>query len=59
MTVRLAPRDSLVLTAQGRVNSRPGTYAMAVRHLLRPDIVAKVRVRVYPKDQGLTGSATE
>jgi hypothetical protein len=59
MTVRLAPRDSMVLTAQGRVNSRPGTYAMAVRHLLRPDIVAKVRVRVYPKDQDLTGSSTE
>jgi hypothetical protein len=44
---RLAPNDSLVLTAQGRVGSRPGVYAMAVRHLLDPNIVAKVRVRVH------------
>jgi hypothetical protein len=49
VTVRLAPKDSLVLTANGRVGSPPGTYVMAVRHLLRPDIVKKVRVRVYPR----------
>jgi hypothetical protein len=49
VTVRLGPRDSLVLTAQGKVGSPPGTYVMAVRHLLRPDIVKKVRVRVYPR----------
>ena len=54
MTFRLAPKDSLVLTASGRVNSRPGDYVMAVRHLLRPDIVKKVRVRVYPRLEPVT-----
>ncbi len=49
MTVRLAPRDSLVLTASGLVKDRPGQYTMVVRHLLRPDIAAKLRVNVYPK----------
>ena len=48
-TVRLAPNDSLVLTASGVVKSRPGRYTMVVRHLLRPDIAARVRVNVYPK----------
>jgi hypothetical protein len=54
----LEPRDSLVLTAEGVVKSPPGTYAMAVRHLLRPDIVAKVRVRVYPRNSDLTTRPT-
>lgn len=47
----LAPRDSLVLTAAGRIQSRPGQYTMIVRHLLRPDIKARVRIPVYPQDE--------
>jgi hypothetical protein len=47
-----------VLTADGVVKSPPGTYAMAVRHLLRPDMVAKVRVRVYPRNSDATTGTT-
>jgi hypothetical protein len=52
ITFRLAPGDSLVLSSEGTVKSRPGVYAMVVRHLLRPDIDARIRVRVYPRDDG-------
>jgi hypothetical protein len=48
-TVRLAPNDSLVLTAAGKVKSRPGRYTMVVRHLLRPPVVTRLRVNVYPR----------
>jgi hypothetical protein len=48
-SVQLAPNDSMVLSATGIVKDRPGTYSMVVRHVLRPDIRARVRINVYPR----------
>jgi hypothetical protein len=57
ITVRLAPKDSLVLETSGTVKSRPGVYVMAVRHLLRPDLLARVRVRVQPFPEATSRAA--
>jgi hypothetical protein len=59
MTVRLGPRDSLVLTGSAKVNSRPGRYTLIVRHILRPDIKARVRVNVYPRNNEVSESSGE
>jgi predicted small lipoprotein YifL len=47
VNLTIPPGDSLVLTASGVVHSREGQYLLAVRHLLRPDIIAKVRINVH------------